>query len=103
MSLLLAPTPCFIPGAYAIRNKKKSMVLQTHKIYFDGDSEVYARNLEIKFWNQQTWWIEPLPSRGKKSDQIYAITNSASGRALTIIPGESITTLGSRINLNDSD
>lgn len=91
MSLLLATTPCFIPGAYVIRNKIKRLVLHTDEVYFEHDSSVCATNLEVKFWNQQTWWIEPLPNTGKKADLIYSITNPASGRALTIIPGGGMT------------
>lgn len=81
--------PYFITGAYLIRNKKNYTVLTTDQVKFDHDSGISSTDQQLRFWNQQTWWIEPLPVNGKKSDPIYSITNPASGRALTVIPGES--------------
>lgn len=79
-----------LPGAYYIRNKKTSTVLHTDKVYFDGESRVLAYNQEVKYGNQQIWWIEPLPDYADMTEPTYFITNPGSGRALDVMPGECI-------------
>lgn len=77
-----------IPGAYIIRNKKTATVLHTDKLYFKGSSSVLAYKHEVKFANQQIWWIEPLPNYEDNEGPVYSITTPASGRSLDVNPGE---------------
>lgn len=84
MSNQLAPP---FPGAYYIRNKKTSTVLHTDQVGFDSHSRVLTYNQEVKFGNQQIWWIEPLPDYADKTEPTYFITNPGSGRALDVVPG----------------
>lgn len=82
--------PSFLPGAYYIRNKKTSKVLHIDKVYFDGNNRVLMHDQEVKFGNQQIWWIEPLPDYADKTEPTYFITSPGSRRALDVNPGACI-------------
>lgn len=71
--------------AYVIRNKQTSTVLHI----VDPDATKNWSNLvayeqdENTFFDQQIWWIEPLPGcKDSKGEVVYSITNPSSGRAL---------------------
>lgn len=78
-------------GAYVIRNKKNSTVLHicdAHAAVIKCGQIVIHNRDEIKYRDQQIWWVERLPEReddtAHEQGPIYSITNTASGLSLDI-------------------
>lgn len=78
-------------GAYVIRNKETSTVLHICEanvaVIKFGQTIVHNRD-EIKYRDQQIWWVERLPEHeddtAHEQGPIYSITNTAGGLSLDI-------------------
>lgn len=89
-------------GAYVIRNKKTSGALHiccADVAAVSGSQTVAYSRDEIKFREQQIWWVERLPEyeddTAHEQGPVYSITNTASGLSLDV-SGAS-TTNGARV------
>lgn len=78
-------------GAYVIRNKKTSAVLHicSPDVAAVPESQTVAHPRdEIKFREQQIWWVERLPEyeddTAHEQGPVYSITNTASGLSLDV-------------------
>lgn len=82
-------------GVYVIRNKATSTVLHICDAHVDtiefSQMVVHCRD-EIKYRDQQIWWVGRLPehedSPAHEQGPIYSITNTASGLSLDIYGGQ---------------
>lgn len=70
-------------GAYIIRNGGGSVLAADGAAFAQLSSIIISKEDEIKYRDQQIWWVEQLPdTKGDGDEMICSITNASSGKAL---------------------